>query len=74
MFEGKCPKCGVKYFGWALRWPRHQTCAQCGTALEITEDGRKFAGYSPFTTEEYTINPPHSVTHPEKKESPVEDE
>ena len=74
MFEGLCPNCGAKYFGWALRWPRHQSCPRCGTALEITEDGRKFTGYSPFTAEEYTINPPSSAARPEKTESPVEEE
>ena len=74
MFEGKCPKCGAKYVGWALRWPRHQSCARCGMALEITEDGQKFTGYSPFTAEEYTITPPPSSTPADKKESPVEEE
>ncbi len=74
MLEGKCPKCGAKYFGWALQWPRNQTCSKCGTGLEITEDGMVFTGYSPFTAEEYNINPPTNVSHPEEKESRVKDE
>ena len=50
MLEGKCPKCGVHYTGWALRNPRYQSCTYCGAALEITEDGRRVSpGYSPFT-------------------------
>jgi len=37
--EAKCPKCGARYFGWALRNPEYQTCPNCGTKLEITEGG-----------------------------------
>ena len=75
MLEGKCPKCGAKYFGWALRWPRHQMCSKCGIGLEITQDGERFfTGYSPFTAEEYSINPPTNVSLPEEKESRVKDE
>ena len=66
MLEGKCPKCGAKYYGWALRHPRHQTC-HCGAALEITEDGRTFKGYSPFTAEKYSINLPPNVPTPSDK-------
>lgn len=48
--------------GWALRFPRHQTCPKCGAGLEITEDGRRvFTGYSPFTAEEYSIDVPTNV-------------
>ena len=76
MLEGKCPKCGTQYFGWALRWPRHQTCPKCGIALKITQDGRSFEGYSPFNAEKYSINPPTNVPlHDDKeKDSPVQKE
>jgi ribosomal protein S27AE len=76
MLEGKCPKCGARYFGWALRWPRHQTCSRCGNALEITEDGEKaYTGYSPFTAEEYTVIPPPGATSTRKeKESRLKEE
>ena len=69
MFEGKCPKCGTHRIGWALRFPRHQTCPKCGAALEITEDGRRvFIGYSPFTAEIYSINLPTNVPPSPDKE------
>jgi len=52
MLEGACPKCGARYYGWALRNPRNQMCHKCGTALRITDEGgRPFIGYSPFTAE-----------------------
>ena len=64
MLEGKCPKCGCYYVGWALVNPRNQTCSKCGVGLEITEDGHNvFTGYSPFTAERYVINPPSHVPH-----------
>ncbi len=69
MLEGKCSKCGVYRVGWALRFPRHQSCPKCGTGLEITEDGRRVAkGYSPFTAEKYVINLPNNIPSPPDKE------
>ena len=64
MIEGVCPKCGQRYYGWALLQPRNQSCSNCGVGLLITEDGKKaIQGYSPFTAEEYKINlPPRSMT------------
>ena len=63
MIEGKCPKCGRMYYGWALLQPRNQSCTKCGVGLLITEDGIKtIQGYSPFTAEEYKIKlPPGTV-------------
>ena len=76
MLEGKCPKCGAQYYGWALRWPRHQTCGKCGVGLEITMDGKVFTGYSPFTAEEYIIKPPGKASSPEeaKEDTGIEKE
>jgi len=69
MLEGKCPRCGTRYYGWSLRLPRHQTCGKCGVGLEITEDGEKFfTGYSPFTAEEHSVNLPGNVPSSEDKE------
>jgi hypothetical protein len=70
MLEGKCPKCGARYYGWALTMPRHQMCDKCGVGLEITEDGRAVGkGYSPFEAEEYVVKaPPGSTTAQEKDE------
>jgi len=57
MIEGKCPKCGRKYFGWLLVQPRNQWCRICGVSLLISEDGINFAeGYSPFSAQEYRLN------------------
>ena len=71
MLEGKCSKCGARYFGWSLRFPRNQTCPKCGVGLEITEDGEKITGYSPFTAEKYVIKAPAEaeVTAEKKKET-----
>jgi uncharacterized OB-fold protein len=58
MLEGKCSKCGYRCSGWALRFPRHQTCPKCGNGLDIYEEGHKIStGYSPFTAKEYRIDP-----------------
>jgi len=62
MLEGKCPKCGASYFGWALRFPRNQSCSHCGAALKIYKDGELVSeGYSPFTAEKYSLNLPSDV-------------
>jgi len=65
--EGRCPKCGLRYRGWALRNPRHQTCPKCGRGLEIkNSNGTISKGYSPFNGEGYLLNPPGKVTHPDE--------
>jgi len=65
MLEGRCPKCGCCYIGWALRFPRNQSCSMCGAALEIFEDGKRLSeGYSPFTAEKYSIDQPSNVPTP----------
>ena len=62
MLEGRCPKCGLRYFGWGLRYSRYQTCSKCGVALEIIADGGKVSkGYSPFTAQEHVVIPPTDV-------------
>ncbi len=55
--EGRCPKCGARYLGEALRMCQNQMCGYCGCGLEIRdEQGKTFTGYSPFKAAEYTIN------------------
>lgn len=62
MLEGRCSKCGSRYFGWSLRFPRNQSCSKCGTALDIYEDGQLIAtGYSPFAAEKYSLKVPDSA-------------
>ena len=62
MIEGRCPKCGHCYVGWALRFPRNQMCSNCGAALEIYLDGKRISeGYSPFTAKEHTVDLPSST-------------
>jgi len=71
MLEGRCPKCGTHRVGWALRFARYQSCPQCGTPLEITENGQPAGqGYSPFTAEEYVIRPPAKVPTEEEPGKP----
>lgn len=67
MLEGKCPKCGARYYGWALRSPRNQMCGKCGVGLEITDDnGKSTTGYSPFNAEENKIQPTTKTPSPEE--------
>jgi len=62
MIEGKCPRCGASYFGWALQSPRNQSCSHCGAALKIYKNGKLVAeGYSPFTAEKYSLELPGDV-------------
>jgi len=57
VLKGRCPKCGRCYFGWALRFPKDQMCSNCGTALEIFKDGKRyFTRHSSSTTEENSTN------------------
>ncbi len=63
MLEGKCPKCGARYYGWALNSPRNQSCEFCGIGLEISDsEGNSFTGYSPFTAEEYKLSIPFHLS------------
>lgn len=39
MLEGRCPKCGYQCYGWALTNPEQQACPECGTKLEIYQEG-----------------------------------
>jgi hypothetical protein len=62
MIEGICPKCGRRFYGWALLQPCNQTCPKCRIGLLITEDGKKTSqGYSPFTAEEYKFKSPYEI-------------
>jgi len=48
MLEGRCLKCGIRYYGWALLNPQYQTCPDCGRGLEIKDNnGTISEGYSP---------------------------
>ena len=76
VIEGRCPKCGALFYGWALLIPRHRMCNKCGSELEIIKNSEKLPGYSPFTAEEYHMDQaakdPSSISKdkpPEKGES-----
>ena len=48
MLEGRCPKCGIRYYGWALFNPKYQNCPNCGTELVLKDsNGIISEGYSP---------------------------
>jgi len=69
MIEGRCPKCGRCYVGWALKIPCNQMCSNCGAALEIYQGGKRIpGGYSPFTAEKHTVNLPTSSSQTIKTE------
>ena len=36
MLEGKCPRCGKRYYGRALKLLDHQRCAGCHSRLDIS--------------------------------------
>lgn len=56
MLEGKCLKCGIRYYGWALRDSRHQTCPNCGRKLQIKRsNGTLSAGYSPSLIDKHLL-------------------
>ena len=62
MIEGICPKCGRRFYGWALLQPCNQSCPKCVTGILITEDGKKtIQGYSPFAAEEYKFKSPYEI-------------
>ena len=70
MLEGTCPHCGFHRVGWALRYPRHQTCPICGTGLDIVNGSRwVFQGYSPFTAESEAIRPPDTMPLPQGEDN-----
>jgi len=52
--EAKCPKCGARYFGWALRDPKYQKCEKCGAQLEVIEQGMGKVVKSPVHPEKNT--------------------
>ncbi len=76
MLEGRCAKCGTYRYGWALRYPRYQTCPSCGAGLKITEDGAEaFEGFSPFTAQRIDVKPlPDAPVSPPKKKREKEKE
>ena len=56
MLEGRCPKCGIRYYGWALRDSGHQTCPSCGRKLQIKDsNGTLSEGYSPFLIDKHLL-------------------
>ena len=34
----RCPECGSKYFGWALKFRVNQKCDRCGALLNTIEE------------------------------------
>jgi len=75
MLEGRCPKCGMRYFGWALQNPRNQACSKCGSGLEIFKDGQKVGtGYSPFAAERYRVDVPTDPEHSPAEQKAGKDE
>ena len=71
MIEGKCPKCGRRFYGWALLQPRNQSCGKCGVGLLITKDGGKtfFKGYSPFDADRISIDSSENIDVSEPEDS-----
>ena len=54
--EGICPKCGTKYYGWALNNPLEQRCEICGADLDVFDDSEHVEEkQSPFDYLKYEI-------------------
>ena len=69
MFEGRCPKCGIRYYGWALLNPKYQTCPDCGTKLQIKEtNGTISEGYSPPVIDKTLLKEIMNIINREKYE------
>jgi hypothetical protein len=72
VFEGICPKCGIRHVGWALHFERYQFCTKCGTGLNIYEDGKLIGkGFSPFSAQKLIIDLPSKkvpIDEPKSKE------
>ncbi len=60
MLQGICPRCGAKFYGWALKNPEHQDCSRCGSWLEITEVFPEHKVISPAKSGIYT---PDNIRH-----------
>ena len=54
MLQGICPRCGTRFYGWALKNPEHQDCSRCGAWLDITEGPPEHQGVSPTRSNIYT--------------------
>jgi transcription initiation factor IIE alpha subunit len=57
--KGVCPKCGARYYGWALINSIEQKCDRCGSDLEFVENRVHIrTHYSSFTTKTFkTMHP-----------------
>jgi len=69
MLEGRCPKCGIRYYGWALLNPEHQTCPDCGIGLYIKDsNGTISEGYSPSVIDKNLFEEIINIVDDEKKD------
>lgn len=68
MFEGRCNKCGIRYYGWALLNPEYQICPKCGEKLEIKDsNGTISEGYSPSVINKSLLKEIMNIYDNEKK-------
>jgi hypothetical protein len=68
MLEGRCPKCGIRYYGWALFDTKYQTCPDCGTELELKEsNGTISEGYSPPLIDKSRLKEIMNIVNGKKK-------
>ena len=69
MLEGRCPKCGIRFYGWALLNPKYQTCPDCGIKLQIKEsNGTISDGYSPTVIDKRLLKEIMNIINHEKYE------
>jgi Zn-finger nucleic acid-binding protein len=61
MLQGVCPRCGTKFYGWALKSPEHQDCSRCGSWLDITEGSTEHQTASPTRSNIYTSDNIHHI-------------
>lgn len=69
MLEGRCPKCGIRYYGWALLNPEYQTCPDCRIGLHIKDsNGTISEGYSPSVIDKSLLEEIMKIVDDEKKD------
>ena len=69
ILEGRCPKCRIRYYGWALREARYRFCPTCDSALEIKDVDETVEGYSSVAADKHIPDSTQKLVHPENKDN-----
>ncbi len=50
--QGKCPKCGSRYYGWGLNNVKERKCPVCGCFIEVQNTDEIITGDAPPITKD----------------------